>query len=1016
MSRRAGTAAAVLLLGILEVASGAGVSWAVPASVESDSPPADVATDPAARLESVARRAAALEASLRRGLAADTDTVIIRDGRLLSDTLETDTLAADTLEADTVALPDVEARREALASGDFPARDSVFDQLLRTPGFRIVEYRGQEVELDLEAEAVHLRGRAQTNYAASALEADTISYRVAAQFIAARGEIRLATEGQREVTSDSVLYYDVSGRRGTILDARTAFAERGSEWYVRGTATPRGDRAVFVERGSFTSCELEAPHYYFRAGQIKVVSEDVLVAWPVVLYIHEVPVAWLPFFAQDIRPGRRSGFLPPRFGVNDVVRPSSGFQRSISDFGYYFALSDFFDAQATVDWFSGNFTRLNGAVRYVFLKQFIRGNFLTSYSFGSSGRTTEFRGRHDQQITPVTDLRVSAAFVQNTRLFEDQSFDPRQQTQNIDSDFGLTHKFPFANFSLSGRRRQFLGAQAGRTDLTLPQLNMAFSPVTLFRAPPGRGGPFNNLTWSGNLNFERRSEQAETRDDVTTTRGNVNQSLRIADITLSGNAALDDRRTVPLDTLGEGLAPFSRTTVTYGGSTSYQIDLMGSTVLRPSVSLDGSAFKSPDTGDDFVSAPTRLSLGASASTDLYGFFPGFGAFTRIRHKISPRLSYRYSPELDVAQELLEIPGFPAAAARERNSISLNLSQTFEAKVRQPRPPGERDGEPAPEEPLEDRAGIDPEGLIGVDPEDTPVVEEARPPEPGAETEEPEPGQAVAAEAAGEEPRTPAETVGEAARPGAPRERPAAQAAQERVVTLLSINTSNLEFDLTRAGEEPILVTDRLVNTLSSDLLRGFNLRITHDLFDGSGPDRSFQPFLTEVSTGFNFSSAQGLSGIFGLGDRGAPRQRPRDRLDEEPDSRYRLQNFEREEDEEVAEPAGQAGPWTLNLDYSLQRRRPSEATGTTRENQSLGAFLSLQPTPNWRLQWRTHYNLSDGRFEGHTLSLDRDLHRWQASFLLNRAPNGNFLFTIRVFLRDAPELKVDYDQRGQTAP
>lgn len=1009
MSPRAGAAAAALLLGILAVLSGAPPTWAVPTSDPPEVSKPDRDPAPTGRLDSVARRAALLEAAQRRGLAADTDTVMIRDGRLLSDTVEGDTLAADTL-----AIPDVEARREALASGDFPARDSVFERLLRTPGFRIVEYRGEEVELDLTAEAVHLRGRAQTNYSASALEADTISYRVAAQFIAARGDIRLATEGQREVTSDSVLYYDVSGRRGTILDARTAFAERGSEWYVRGTATPRGDRTVFVERGAFTSCELEAPHYYFRAGQIKVVSENVLVAWPVVLYIREVPVAWLPFFAQDIRPGRRSGFLPPRFGVNDVVRPSSGFQRSISDFGYYFALSPFFDAQATVDWFSGNFTRLNGAVRYRFLKRFIQGNFLTSYSFGPSGRTTEFRGRHDQQISPVTDLKVSAAFVQNTRLYEDQSFDPRQQTQNIDSDFGLTHKFPFANVSLSGRRRQFLGAQAGRTDLTLPQLNMTFSPVTLFRAPPGRGGPFNNLTWSGNLNFERRSEQAETRDDVTTTRGNVNQSLRIADITLSGNAALDDRRTVPLDTLGEGLAPFSRTTVTYGGSTSYQIDLMGSTVLRPSVSLDGSAFKSPDTGNEFVSAPTRVSLGASTSTDLYGFFPGFGAFTRIRHKISPRLSYRYSPEVAIAEELLEIPGFPAAAARERNSISLNLSQTFEAKVRQP-PPERPQEEPPPEELEEDRAGIGPEDLLGVDPEDTPEVEEARPPQPAPDAEERE--REAAPEAAGEEPETPAETVAEAARPGAPREQPVAQTAQESVVTLLSINTSSLEFDLTRAGEEPILVTDRLVNTLSSDLLRGFNLRITHDLFDGTGADRAFRPFLTEVSTGFNFSSAQGLGGIFGLGDRGAPRDRPRDRVGEEPDSRYRLQSFERDEEEESeVEPAAEAGPWTLNLDYSLQRRRPSEATGTMRENQSLGALLSLQPTPNWRLQWRTHYNLSDGRFEGHTLSLDRDLHRWQASFLLNRAPNGNFLFTIRVFLRDAPELKVDYDQRGQTAP
>ncbi len=926
-----------------------------------------------------------------------------------ANTLRADTLAADTTEAaaDTAGLPDVEARREALASGDFPERDSLFRRLFEAPGFRAVEYRGERVELDVDREAVRLEGRAQANYATSALEADTIDYRIALQFIEARGGIRLAAEGQREVTSETALYYDVSRFRGTILDARTAFAERGAEWYVRGTATPRGDDRVFVERGSFTSCELEAPHYYFRAGQMKVVSQNVIVAWPVVLYIHDVPVAWLPFFAQDIRPGRRSGFLPPRFGVNDIVRPSSGFERTISDFGYYLAISPFLDAQATIDWFSGSYTRLNGAFRYRILKRFIRGNFMTSYSFGPAGRSFEFRGNHDQQLSPVTDLRVRAAFVQNTRLHQDRDFDPNRQTQTIDSDFGLNHRFPFANASLSGSRRQFLGAQAGRTDLTLPRLNVSFSPVTLFPAPPGQAGMFENVTWTGSLNLTRTARTEEVRDDVTDTRGSANQSLRFGDVTLSTNASLDDRHTAPVDTLDLGLESTRRTILGYGGSLSYQVDLVGSTVLRPSLSFDGSAFRSPDTDDEFIAAPGRLSLGASLSTDLFGFYPGFGAFSRVRHKVSPRFSYAYSPEVTVPEDRLEIPGFPAAAARERNTLSISLSQTFEAKVRREADPRLRDADAAPDTTGMDdveRAGITPDETLGVEREDTPQVEEALPPEPGPPDPEGE-DETVP-------PLAPGDTVPATGEAPLGRDTTFAQPApEERVVTLLSINTTPLELDLTRSDGGPLLVTDRLGNTLNSDLLRGFSLRVTHDLFEGSGAERRFRPFLAEVSTGVNFSSAQGLGGLFGLGDGSGAQAAPQPV--QEVDSRYRLSGFDEAEDDFEPE-AARAGPWTLNLSYTLQRSRADELLGTEgSESQSLQTMLSLQPTPGWRLRWQTLYNLTDGEFGRHLLSLDRDLHRWQASFVLTRAPNGNVLFQIRVFLRDAPELKVDYDQRAQ---
>jgi hypothetical protein len=939
--------------------------------------------------------------------AADTDSVA-RDttprDTLLRDTLPRDPPIGDTIPRDTLERAGGQERDTSEVEGTvFPEPDSIFNRLAGLPGFRIVEYRGRNVELAVKEEAVRLRGEAQAKYATSVLEADTISYLAGLQFIRAQSNVSLAAEGQSG-TTDSIVYYDVSSLKGTIMDARTSFAEAGAEWYVRGDATLRGERTVFVEAGSFTTCDLEEPHYYFKAGKIKVVTENVIVAWPVTLYINGVPIAWLPFFAQDIRPGRRSGFLPPRFGVNDIVSTSGNVNRQISDFGYYFAINEFMDSQLTVDWFSGQYTRLNGAFRYRDLKKYLRGNIRTSYSFGDQGNTFELSANHQQELSPVTDIRLNANFIQNTRLFEERSFDPREQTQRITSDFGLNHRFPFAALSLSARRNQSLGTQRGRTELTLPDLRLSFSPLTLFRAPRSRAGAFNNMTLSGGLSFRRRGESNEETDDRLTTDASANASLSIGSLGLGGGTSLNTVRTTPFDSLAAPAPPFARTLINYNGQLNYQVDLIGSTTFRPTVNIASAAFRSPDTNEKFVSAPARVSLGATLSTDVYGFLPGFGPFSRIRHKVSPRFQYAYSPEVTVDDSLLAIPGFPGSASGEQNTLSFTLNQTFEAKVREDVVLDEEERElledeeeepaPTPEE------GAEGEPAAGETPPEEPGGEEVSPEGEGAETAA-EPGQEPVAEARGRA----------AARGGASSQTSserAQQRPQQRNVVLLGVNSSALRWDFARK-EGPKLVSETWSHRINSDLLRGLALNFSLDLFKGTGPEREFSPILSDLTGSFTFSSARGLGGILGLGRTGSSsRFDPGRRIRQGVDSRYRLQSFDENPDPRDPGMRG-GGPWNLSLTYSLRRAREEES-GTDRQN--LSAILSLQPTPNWRLQWRTSYNISDKKFGEHLVTLDRDLHRWMASFVFARSPNGNFLFSLSVRLRDAPDLKFDYDQQS----
>lgn len=909
----------------------------------------------------------------------------VADTAAVADTVPADTAEADTAAADTAGV-DVGARREALAGGEFPSRDSLFRRLAETGGYRAIEYRGREASLTVDDRVIRLRGDAQANYEGDVLRADSITYRGRLQFMRARHGIELVGSGREPVESDSVLYYDVSRRRGTIYGAETRFAAQGTDWNVTGNAVPTGTDTLFVEESTFTSCTLEEPHYRFRAGQVKVVSQNVVVAWPVVLQIGRVPIAWLPFFAQDIRPHRRSGILPPRFGFNDVVRTSPGMDRHIQDFGYYWAVNRFMDAEVTMDWFSGNWTEIGGRFRYRFLKRFMDGNLALSQNSGSDGRSLRFAWNHNQELSPSTRLRVSANFVQNTSLFEERTFEPRDQTETIDTDVGLSHRLDWVSLNLSARRRQFLGPE-GRVTTTLPSVTANFSQVTLFPAPRGRAGPFNNMTWSGSASFSRFTDETSTRPSTLRRTGNVENSLRVRDFSLRASADVTNEVITPLDTLMTGRTVRSRTTddawelltnhlsrrvgdfegggsqfrtaVDWQSSVDYQVDLVGSTTLRPTASVDGLLFASNSTGGDLVSGPMRTNVGASLSTDVYGFFPGFGPFSRVRHKVSPSFSWRYSPPVELSDRLREIPELSRGGVGDaRNTLTVSLSQTFEAKI------------PAAEASEESGAGAGEESGAGAG--------------------------AAADTAAG------ADTA--AAGTG----RRAGGRDRERKVTLLSVRSSGLQFDFEGPKEgRPVLATETVTNNLSSDLLQGLSMNVTHDLFREGEGGRTFSPFLTQVGASFRLRSGTSLSDLVGLGGdgdggRGTGSGTGR-RAGRGPGGQFGPGAERQEEMEGYG-----SGPWDVRVSYSLSRGRPGESRTTS---QTVSGTLNLNPTPNWRIRWDTQYNFSTGEFGSHELRLERSLHRWRATFRFNKTPSGNFQFDVSVSLTDAPELHVDYQQQ-----
>jgi hypothetical protein len=858
------------------------------------------------------------------------------------------------------ALGQEEALQDSLAADSlaetgepFPEPDSVMRALMERTGYRPVIYRGDTLQFYTAEQRIHLNQRAHIERVQENenLYADSVIFDGQTQYIIAFGKSKLINNKGEEVDSEEgPFFYHTESKIGTVVGGRT----RWEVWNVEGDFTLEGSDTLWVEGGHFTSCDLPEPHYRFESDKIKLVLGHIVVAWPVRVYFGDVPVFWFPFMAQDIRQGRHSGILTLQFGVNDIVRQSSNYNRHLSNVGYYWAISDYMDAQFSLDWWGDTWTRFDGFYRYRWRQKFLTGRIGTSYFFlPDGGRELSLAWSHSQQFGERADLRASVSFVSSQQFQRENEFNPERLVQQLRSDISYSRRFDWGTLNIGAQRVQPLSnpkTSPQPTTMTLPSLSLTLSPIVITPSPsPINRSWYHGLTWTGSTNLTRSTSETPGRAGQANLNGGLTSNLNLGNLRWNSSGTYRetvvdtlDVLTVPIDTIIIGPDTITLDTLVLGDkrrqgdvnwrtSLGYQLRLIGSTTLTPALNLNGQLRRNNQTNLRFVSAPTRVSASAGLNSDIYGFFPGVGPLERIRHKISPSISWSYSPAVTPSLRAQEV--FGVDSLRENHVITLGLQQTFEAKIK-------------PRNELQDSVTDASQDSLGT-----------------RRTEE-----------------------------------------EERKVTLLAIRTSSLTYDVVTGR----VTTGSISNSVSSDLLRGLTLRFTHDLFEEGEAGRRFAPFLTQLNLSFSLGQRT-FEGLMGGPDdvrsgRGIVPQAG-EFSDEELED---LREGEFPEREERGRGARQ--PWTLRVDYSLLRTRPRPDQDPPSNRQSVRASFGFQPTENWTLTWRTQYDLEEGNFVDHSLGLRRSLHRWSATFQFLRAANGNFLFDFRVNLNDLRDVKFDYRQ------
>ena len=713
------------------------------------------------------------------------------------------------------ALDTAQARRLGLPtapSQSFAPEDSAYRSLLERPGYTVTKYRADSAAILAEQRELMLNGHAMTEREGTTMEAEDITYAERQCTLEATGDPRVFNEGQVMVGEGMV--YNTCDKRGVFKDALTNFQQGSTTWFLRGdVAKDSVNNRIFAGHGDITSCDLPIPHYHFSAREIKWVSNTVLVARPVVLYIQDVPVLWLPFIFQDLRPGRHSGLLIPAFGFSDIIRPSPSYSRQITNVGYYWATNDYMDVTGRINWFSGRYVALGFQTDYRWLNRFLSGTFAINKQWETDGGSSlQLRWNHAQRFSLTTNISLEIGYATNTQVINNNAIDPLLNTQQISSQVRFTKQYRWGAVNIGGNRRQDISN--GSVTQTLPQFDVTPKPI----------GLWTNSTWSPTFSFSQDQvfdqpgryllfvTPAGTIDSVQSTTDSRTTAVRLAtpfrfgsfnwqntarysDANVSGRDSSfllpDGGSGSPSDTVVRYFANRFQSEFDWDTGINLPFLLHGTWKIQPSIGVQNItsgafAIRNRNTGGDWVVQGKRARFSLSMTPTFFAFFNvGFiPGLSRMRHSINPLLTWSFAPAATVPAAYAAATALPGQQLQLRsqpeNLLTLALNQNFEVKLK-----------PSPED-----------------------------------------------------------TLG----------------TQARRFRLLSIQTSPFSYNFQRAGEPggSGWVTQTLTNSVLSDLLPGFTLGFGIDLWRGlAGVDTSqFSPFLSNLNATFGISSAT-LRSLFG---------------------------------------------------------------------------------------------------------------------------------------------------------
>jgi len=589
------------------------------------------------------------------------DTVDTLPSIILSDSLVVDSLQTDSQKTKPSVQAPIQYEAEKIYNS-LDMKQTILSGKAKIT-YQDIILKAAKITVDWDENLMHAEGRKDSVWVKNKETGDSLKTE---QWI---GLPEFSEAG--DVMTGEKMDFNFKTKKGRVIKGRTVF-EQG---YYRGnTLKMAKPKLLYIEDARFTTCDLEEPHFHFWAKKMRIDVNKKVIAKPLVMYLGNIPVAALPFLYFPIRKGRKSGFIIPRYGESSLQG------RYLSDFGYYWAASDYWDVKTTVDYFEKSGFVLKGRLNYNILYK-LRGAVSGSWTrkdfdiSGTKERRWNLNINHSQTINPTFSLNISGSFVSSGSIYKDLSANRSLRLKNTIYSNATLRK------DLSGSKNIIINLSQTRNlttdeiEETLPRITFSGGTLPLFKRPEEK----ENMRWYHNINISYSSEakfqrQKDLQGDSTfkTTR----------DLGWDHNINISSPQKLFTYLTWNPHIKYDETW--YAKQRDYYLDPVTKTIASREK-------------EGFYSLRT-FQFSSSFSTKLYGTFnPFFLKNTSFRHVITPNISYNYRPDfsddiwgyyqtvrdsLGQEQQYDHFQGgmYGSTPVGEQRAVSLSLRNLFQMKT------------------------------------------------------------------------------------------------------------------------------------------------------------------------------------------------------------------------------------------------------------------------------------------------------------------------------------------------
>ena len=561
-----------------------------------------------------------------------------------------------------------------------------------------VNYKANHIDYQMDNEQSYLYENANLIYDANELNAEEIFIDWNNDILEARISDSVLPSingfGENPIFGQKMIF-DLITKKGKIIKGETGIND---SFYSGKTIIKDNEELYYIKNSLFTTCDLDHPHYYFHSNQMKMIPNDRIIAKPMILYIQELPIFYLPFAVFPNKNGDRiSGWIMPSFGH----KSSTG--TYLDNLGYYYVIDDYSDYTFLFDIQDKRGVIINHEYRY----KRKSGNHWYNYYLDGY---IDYENKYylSDEDTNISNLfNDNSSKIKNINWKHQQSFDP---TQHLIINYKYKSSLDSKEINLNNRLDQNqLTSLSYQKRWSRNSLSIGFEEYEdLFIPNPNSIEDINIYKWftGPRINFSLPQRKLIGNGDrwYNDLYLSYNFSYDHGKETFTKEAAYD------LENYEDIIWSDNELSNTKKGSAKNLLQFtmsssLGWLTLSPRLNIyeDWSMqYKSWDAEFSefryYSKFNRRLTWNSSltANTKVYGIIPiELGNLISIRHKLSPQITMNFSPDLSqkyadqfnqyelngVIQEYdILADSYVNRVSDESKRITFSLNNTFQAKL------------------------------------------------------------------------------------------------------------------------------------------------------------------------------------------------------------------------------------------------------------------------------------------------------------------------------------------------